>query len=62
VKIAALAPMPSASVITTVAASPLDRPSDRIANLKSFRKVIITPIPLFDYPSEVALVMQSRFR
>src|SRR6266404_2517174 len=36
-KMAALAPMPSASVSTTVIASPLVRPSERIATFRSFR-------------------------
>src|ERR1700682_912315 len=40
VKIAALAPMPSASVSTTVMASPLLRPRERSATLKSRRKDI----------------------
>ena len=39
-KIAALAPMPSASVRTTVMARPLTRASDRTANLKSVMRLI----------------------
>src|SRR5215831_14633196 len=39
-KMAALAPMPSANVTITVKASPLARPSERRANFISRRKVI----------------------
>ena len=39
-KMAALAPMPSASVRTTVRASPLTRPRDRSAKRRSVMKLI----------------------
>src|SRR5687768_9744416 len=39
-KMAALAPIPKASVTTTVIARPLTRPSERSANLKSVMKLI----------------------
>src|SRR5438132_2759291 len=44
-KIAALAPMPSASVTTTVAASPFARVSERRAKRRSERKLIIGTVP-----------------
>src|SRR5262245_21878881 len=46
---AALAPMPSASVRMTVTASPLARSSERTANLRSVRKLMavtrLSPLP-----------------
>src|SRR5882724_7480277 len=39
-KMAALAPMPSASVATTVMVSPFVRANERAANFTSFRKVM----------------------
>src|SRR5260221_6676932 len=47
-KIAALAPMPSASVTTTVSASPLTRASDRKAKRKSVRNVMSGLLQAFD--------------
>src|SRR5258706_10165482 len=43
-KIDALAPIPSASVTTTVAESPLARLRERSANLRSRRRVILVPL------------------
>src|SRR6266511_623128 len=47
-KMAALAPMPSASVRTTVIASPLARKSDRRAKRRSLRKVMAPGVSFLD--------------
>src|SRR5277367_5635216 len=64
VKMAAFAPMPSARVITTVAARPLLRMRERAANFRSFKKVIQSApfcALVFSCPS-VAPLCWARFR
>src|SRR5216684_6084179 len=74
VKMAALAPMPSAKVSTTVTASPLVRASERAATLRSLRKDMLLlllpggynrpavqiPSSPFDEPQELSLLYDER--